>query len=292
MFEARSNALRSGDLSRQVGAVITNSSLEIIARGCNEVPVPGGDTYWADDESVVDSRDYAAGKDFNAVKKVEILGELPDNLVENKVVDVPSGNKGSGDENTSERLVNDLVFGKHRGRFKNLRISNLIEFGRMVHAEMFALMEAARRGLSVQGGTLYCTTFPCHMCARHIIAAGIREVVYIEPYPKSMTSDLYGDMIKIECPTEDVAASRLSSRPSNVYFQPFHGVAPRLFRNAFEMTTRKDAQGYALSFDESKSLPKWIALSKSHLSLESAFAATLSAVPFVSDVTAVTEPAR
>jgi deoxycytidylate deaminase len=29
-------------------------------------------------------------------------------------------------------------------------------------------------------------SFPCHMCARHIIATGLREVVYIEPYPKSV----------------------------------------------------------------------------------------------------------
>lgn len=127
------------------------------------------------------------------------------------------------------------------------------------------------------------------MCARHIIAAGIREVVYIEPYPKSMTSDLYGDMIKIEAPMEDVLSNRKSINPSNVYFQPFHGVAPRLFRSAFEMTKRKDAQGYALAFDETKSLPKWIPLSKSHLSLESAFASTLSAVPIVNNVTSVSE---
>lgn len=55
-----------------------------------------------------------------------------------------------------------------------------------MHAEMFAITDAARRGLSVRDATLYCTTFPCHMCARHIIASGIRKVVYIEPYPKSM----------------------------------------------------------------------------------------------------------
>lgn len=46
MFEASANALRSADLSRQVGAVITSPKFEIISRGCNEVPVPGGDVYW------------------------------------------------------------------------------------------------------------------------------------------------------------------------------------------------------------------------------------------------------
>jgi cytidine deaminase len=42
MFEAKANAYRSGDLSRQVGAVITNSKMEIVSQGCNEVPIPGG----------------------------------------------------------------------------------------------------------------------------------------------------------------------------------------------------------------------------------------------------------
>lgn len=42
MYEARANSLRSADLSRQVGAVITSQDFEIISRGCNEVPSAGG----------------------------------------------------------------------------------------------------------------------------------------------------------------------------------------------------------------------------------------------------------
>src|SRR5205823_8721516 len=60
------------------------------------------------------------------------------------------------------------------------QIRNLIEFGRAVHAEMAALIDAARRGVSVAGCTMYVTTFPCHLCARHIVAAGIKRLVYIE----------------------------------------------------------------------------------------------------------------
>ena len=70
-------------------------------------------------------------------------------------------------------------------------LDDLLEFGRMVHAEMAALMDAARRGISVKGCLMYVTTFPCHMCARHIIAAGIQKVIYIEPYPKSKVGELY-----------------------------------------------------------------------------------------------------
>lgn len=287
MFEAKSNALRSADLSRQVGAVITNSRLEIVSRGCNEVPVVGGDTYWPDEDAGPDTRDYALGRDYNAVKKVEILTELVKYLTDQGIINPAKTNSGPGNEEPWTTIVADLVYGDHRGAFGDLRVSNLIEFGRMVHAEMFALMEAARRGLAVEGGTLYCTTFPCHMCARHIVAAGIREVFYIEPYPKSMTKELYGDIISIEADPEEVEQARLSTRPLKVYFQPFHGAAPRIFGAAFEMPKRKDNKGYKLSFVEEHALPKHIPLSKSHIPLEGIFASGLVKVPFISDITLV-----
>lgn len=261
MFEANSNALRSSDLSRQVGAVITNNKLEILSRGCNEVPVPGGDTYWPEDESGADdNRDYQKGKDYNAVKKVDILKELMVFLESTGIVSFRRGE-------SAEDLVKNLVQGTNKGNFKDLRISNLIEFGRMVHAEMFALMEAARRGISVADGVLYCTTFPCHMCTRHIIAAGIREVVYIEPYPKSMAGELYKDEISIDVDPYVVREARLGPA-RQVYFQPFHGVAPRRYSSAFIMPTRKDADGYIVSWDKLTAVPKWIKKSKEHLDLE------------------------
>jgi deoxycytidylate deaminase len=80
-------------------------------------------------------------------------------------------------------------------------IGDITEYGRMVHAEMNAVVDAARLGRSVKGATLYVTTFPCHNCAKHIIAAGILKVVFIEPYPKSRTELLYGDAIA-STPTE------------------------------------------------------------------------------------------
>ncbi len=66
-------------------------------------------------------------------------------------------------------------------------LKKLTEYGRPVHAEMSALMSCAKNGISVDGATLYCSTFPCHNYAKHIISAGIKRIVYIEPYPKSHT---------------------------------------------------------------------------------------------------------
>ena len=73
MFMARAAALRSMDLSRQVGAVVVDGG-EIASSGCNEVPKPGGGVYW--DGDVPDLRDYPMGKDFNAVMGRKILREV------------------------------------------------------------------------------------------------------------------------------------------------------------------------------------------------------------------------
>lgn len=51
-----------------------------------------------------------------------------------------------------------------------------------VHAEQNALIQAAQYGISVAGATLYCTAMPCAICAKLIVNAGIRRVVYRDPY--------------------------------------------------------------------------------------------------------------
>ncbi len=118
------------------------------------------------------------------------------------------------------------------------RIKDLIEFSRAVHAEMDAVVGIARNGgPSCRGGSLYCTTYPCHNCARHIVAAGIEEVFYIEPYAKSMATDLHKDSIV------DATATH-GGREKHVNFQLFSGVAPRRFSRLFEKRSDlKDKDG-------------------------------------------------
>ena len=71
MYTAKSAALRSSALTRQVGAAIFRPTGEIISMGCNEVPKSGGGTYWPGDKS--DKRDFVDGHDPNHVKRVELL---------------------------------------------------------------------------------------------------------------------------------------------------------------------------------------------------------------------------
>ncbi|RJP30910.1 MAG: hypothetical protein C4527_08795 [Candidatus Omnitrophota bacterium] len=56
------------------------------------------------------------------------------------------------------------------------------ELSRAIHAEMNAIAHAARNGISIDGGTLYCTLSPCINCIKVLISAGIREVFFEHIY--------------------------------------------------------------------------------------------------------------
>lgn len=59
-----------------------------------------------------------------------------------------------------------------------------------IHAEQNAIIQAAKLGVSIDGGTLYCTHQPCSVCAKMIINAGIRRIVYQEGYPDPFALEL------------------------------------------------------------------------------------------------------
>src|SRR5690625_3168953 len=146
-------------------------------------------------------------------------------------------------------------------------------FGRVVHAEIDALLSCSRAGIPTKGSTLYCTTFPCHNCAKHIIAGGINRVVYVEPYPKSRSLDFHSESIhlksELEKPTEET--SKL------VTFEPFIGVGPRRFLDLFSMIIgagsklrRKDKDGNTVEWDKSKAPIRTPLIEKSYLEIERA----------------------
>ena len=210
MHLAYSASLRSSDLSRQVGAAVLNPENEVISLGTNEVPSPEGGQYWGDVES--DYRDFKKGYDSNARMKIDVLKEILE-VVDEHYKGLSSAEKGSYIDSMVERLG-------------QTRLMNLTEFGRSVHAEMEAIICAGRNGVPVRGSTLYTTTFPCHNCAKHIINAGIKRVVYIEPYPKSLAKELHDDAMTVcESDSDDI----------KVRFEPFVGIGPRIYRTMFSI---------------------------------------------------------
>lgn len=65
------------------------------------------------------------------------------------------------------------------------------ELCRGLHAEQNVLLQAALHGVSVQGSKLYVTCVPCSICAKMIINAGIREVVYNGDYPDKISAGFF-----------------------------------------------------------------------------------------------------
>lgn len=211
MFFAFTAALRSADLSRQVGAVVARRN-EIVATGANDCPTAGGGLYWAiRNEQTGKVEDASAGRDYmrpdgdsNRAEQLRIIEQI---IQEAKAID--------------DSFDGELL----RKVLKQSGIKDLTEFGRVVHAEMEALLSCARNGISTIGAALYCTTFPCHNCAKHIIAAGISRVVYVEPYSKSKALSFHDDAIQ----------SARTESSDGVLFEPFAGVGPRRFFELFSM---------------------------------------------------------
>jgi deoxycytidylate deaminase len=152
----------------------------------------------------------------------------------------------------------------------SLEFYTLTEFGRVVHAEMEALLSCTRAGVSCVGATLYCTTFPCHNCAKHIIAAGISRVVYVEPYPKSKALDFHSDSIELKTRFDEATST------NRVIFEPFIGVGARRFLDFFSMNLglgsklkRKDKEGSTIDWTIESGKPRVPLVPSSYLDLES-----------------------
>lgn len=203
-------AKRSACLSRQVGAAIFDEEGNVLSVGRNDVPRSGGGLYDAESEN--DGRCFVrGGKCYNDEEKGLIATELAKALKDGGFL--------------SQKAKKDLdELAKYL--LSNTRIRGLIEFSRAVHAEANSIISVARTGKQgLIGSTLFCTTFPCHNCTKHIIDAGIKRVVYLEPYEKSLARKLHGDAVN--SPGSEQLKTRLS-------FDLYGGVSPRRFDEFFE----------------------------------------------------------
>ena len=258
MFMAFNSSVRSSDLSRQVGAVITKNQ-QIIATGANDCPQSGGGLYWAEVDpdsgevkDKVDGKDYMRDEDSNKRVQLQIICEITESVISSGMLD-----------NSKREHLKDVL--------KSSKISDLTEFGRVVHAEMEALLSCGRAGISTTDSVLYCTTFPCHNCAKHIIDAGIKRVVYVEPYPKSRALEFHSESTYLKTRLDD------NSDPQLVTFEPFTGVGARRFLDLFSMTLgsgsklrRKDKDGCTVEWSKETATIRTPLLPKSYLDIEKA----------------------
>jgi len=163
-FTAKMN---SGCISRQVGAVVTDDDYSIKSVGWNDVAkgqVPcnlrsledlenfSSDTTYSKYERTNDKfREYAAAE----LIKIKELGKEGRNLsycfksIQNKV------------DNEKNQVHT-----------------------RSLHAEENAFLQLAKYGgVGIEGGKLFTTASPCELCAKKAYQLGIKEIVYIDPYP-------------------------------------------------------------------------------------------------------------
>ena len=240
MFMAFAAATRSADLSRQVGALIAKDE-EILASGVNDCPRAEGGTYWpvlTDTGEVKDidkGRDHTHGFDRNDREKIRIVDGAIDDMKE-----------ALG--NSEEDAISPEQWEILKEALESSAINDITEYGRVVHAEMDALLTCARNNISSRGATLFATTFPCHNCAKHIIAAGISRVVYVEPYPKSRALEFHQDSVqdgfdKEANDSEEFSENYAKNDKPKVKFEPFVGVGPRRFFDLFSM---KQGSGFPL----------------------------------------------
>jgi deoxycytidylate deaminase len=229
MYAATSAARNSACLSRQVGAAVTSSTGELLAVGWNDVPQSGGGLYGASPlsswtighENPTDQRCFAqvGSRCRNDEEKGSIARKVVESLVQGGVLEPAVIDKAV------QTILGDT------------RVKDLIEFSRAVHAEMHAILGASRvAGDRVLRGKIFVTTYPCHSCARHLVAAGISEVHYIEPYRKSLATRLHEDAL-----TESTIAH------GKVQVRQYDGIAPRRFIEMFEGGPRKKSGVLALS---------------------------------------------
>ncbi len=59
-----------------------------------------------------------------------------------------------------------------------------------IHAEMNAIIWAARKGISIEGATIYVTLEPCSECSKNIIACGIKRIVYAKKYEYNESKEI------------------------------------------------------------------------------------------------------
>ncbi|WPG36934.1 anti-phage dCTP deaminase [Variovorax sp. EBFNA2] len=215
MFHATGAQMRSACLSRQVGAALTDNKGNLISTGTNEVPRFGGGVYGGQLglEVETESIDHRCAITNKYCSNTRVQDEMITEVI-----------------NAIPALRNIPDQKKIREELKKTALGRLLEFSRAVHAEMDALLSAARAGAPTVGTKLFVTTFPCHYCARHVVSAGVEEVQYIEPYPKSRAFELHSDAIE---QTFTKWLANPQAKPTKVLFRPFTGVAPKLYARAF-----------------------------------------------------------
>ncbi|MFJ5372950.1 anti-phage dCTP deaminase [Pectobacterium versatile] len=161
--------LNSGCLSRQVGAVVTDNNNSVKAIGWNDVAKGQVPCSLRSLDGVINNFDKITYSEFER-----------------------------NDKKFREKAKNKLLIFKSKGDkisgynfsycFKTLKNSVDLDKNqvhtRALHAEENAFLQISKYGgMGIEGGKLYTTASPCELCAKKAYQLGIKDIVFIDPYP-------------------------------------------------------------------------------------------------------------
>ncbi|MDP2440456.1 MAG: hypothetical protein U1D36_21730 [Hydrogenophaga sp.] len=163
-FSAKAN---SGCISRQVGAAITDQYGSIKAIGWNDVPEGQLPCILRNATDLLNNADESAFSVYE-YKDKEFRKQLDKSYKRFKLVDM-SGRSPA------------FCF---KYEYNTLKDKDNQVHTRSLHAEENAFLQLAKYGgEGIKGGKLFTTASPCELCAKKAFQLGIKEIIYIDPYP-------------------------------------------------------------------------------------------------------------
>lgn len=239
MNMAYTMALKSNCISRKVGAVIEGAKGYLVGAGWNDV---GEGQVSCGLRKIKDLRMSEYAPYVKAIQSKQGNEAQSDAEVLNKLVQY-YGNDNCcfcmKDELSKAEIASRVSNAASEGIFEGSNIEALsakikvkrLEFCKALHAEENAIIQSAKiGGMGLKNAKIYITTYPCELCAKKIHQAGIAEIIYVEPYPKALSKDLY-----------------LSDGARKVDIRQFEGVKARSYMALFQQyIDRKERQRFSL----------------------------------------------
>lgn len=202
MDRAYSLSLLSSCISRQVGAVIVDKDRYVVGAGWNDVgegQIGCGyrqrvDVKNLDEDVLVTNpvaeksfRRYLSMKGIavhsfcfkDEYSRYTLTKKFKKFMRKRKIEFEKFGNKEG-----QQKMIEDWL--SHDVEIKRL------EYCRALHAEENALLQTSKiGGMGVKGGSIYTTAFPCELCAKKLYQSGIEEIIFTEPYPESISQEVF-----------------------------------------------------------------------------------------------------
>jgi len=168
--------LTSGCISRQVGATIANESNSIKAIGWNDPAQGQSPCLLRNVNDLINSEDGEVYSQFEKNDKEfreEVKSKYEDKLTKEDIIKKLCGRNVSY---CFKKLKNEVDKKKNKG-------GNQVHT-RSLHAEENAFLQIVKYGgTGIKGGVLYTTASPCELCSKKTYQLGIKNIIYIDPYP-------------------------------------------------------------------------------------------------------------